>query len=185
MSLSQCNGQWRGDCHVISGLQVKTIVLSVVADTSGREKHLVENIVPVLACLQQRAEIKSVTVEGELLVGRSVAAALVSDTPLVVGMVTSSTVFQEIQRQFLAEFSGLDPLSVLEHFKVRLMPVVRERFMDRLPHLRQVREKNFLVRFLFCLFSRCVSLWYGGGFERGGVETLKCFIRHTILAMDL
>ena len=141
MSLSQCNGQWRGECHIINGLQVKTIVLAVVADTSGWEKHLVENLVPVLACLQQRAEIKSVTVEGELLVGRSVAAALVSDTPLVVGTVTSSTVFQEIQRQFLAEFSGLDPLSVLEYFKVRLMPVVRERFMDRLPHLRQVRKR--------------------------------------------
>ena len=98
MSLSQCNGQWRGECHIINGLQVKTLVLSVVADTSGWEKHLAENIAPVLECLQKRAEIKSVTVEGELLVGRSVAAAHVSDTPLVVGMVTSSTVFQENQR---------------------------------------------------------------------------------------
>ena len=142
MSLSQCNGQWRGECHIIDGLQVKTIVLSVVADTSGWEKHVVENIVSVLACLQKRAEIKSVAVEGELLVGRSVAAALVSDTPLVVGMVTANTVFQELQRQFLAEFGGLDPLSVLEYFKVRLLSVVRERFMDRVPQLRQVREKE-------------------------------------------
>ena len=112
MSLSQCNGQWRGECHIISGLQVKTIELSVVADTSGWEKHLVENIVPIFACLQKMTEIKRVALEGELLVGRSVAAALVSDTPLVVGMVNASTVFQEIQRQFLAEFSGLDPLRV-------------------------------------------------------------------------
>ena len=161
MSLSQCNGQWRGECHIIDGLQVKTIMLSVVADTSGWEKRLVENIVSVLACLQKRAEIKSVTVEEELLVGRSVAAALVSDTPLVVGMFTANTVFREIRRQFLAEFSGLDPLGVLEYFKARLMPVVRERFMDRLPQIRQVK-KTPLVPLPFCLFSRWVSLEYGG-----------------------
>ena len=144
-----CNGQWRGDCHVISGLQVKTIVLAVVAEANEWKKRLVENIVPVLACLKNRAEIKVVSVEGEVLVGKAVAASLASDTPLVVGKVTARTVFDEIRRQFLVEFSGLDPLSILEYFQVRLMPSVRERFLDRMPNLRRVSKKNPYFLFFF------------------------------------
>ena len=80
-------------------------------------------------------------VEGEVLVGKAIAASLVSGTPLVVGVVTARTVFEEIRRQFLVEFSGLDPLSILEYFRVRLMPSVRERFMDRMPNFRQVSKE--------------------------------------------
>ena len=79
-----------------------------------------------------------------MLVGKAVAASLASDTPLVVGMVTARTVFDEIRRQFLVEFSDLDPLSILEYFRVRLMPSVRERFLDRMPNFRRV-SKNFFV----------------------------------------
>ena len=114
VSIHHCHGQWRGECHVVSSLQVKTLVLSVVAESSEWEKHLVENVVPVLACLKNGAGIKVVSVEGEVLVGKAIAASLASDTPLVVGMVTARTVFEEIRRQFLVEFSGLDPLSILE-----------------------------------------------------------------------
>ena len=44
----------------------------------------------------------------------------------------------EVQRQFLKEFAGLDPMSVLEYFRMRLMPVTHERFLDKLPTLRPV-----------------------------------------------
>ena len=141
VSIHHCHGQWRGECHVVSSLQVKTLVLSVVAESSEWEKHLVENVVPVLACLKNGAGIKVVSVEGEVLVGKAIAASLASDTPLVVGMVTARTLFEEIRRQFLVEFSGLDPLSILEYFRVRLMPSVRERFLDRMPNFRQVSKK--------------------------------------------
>ena len=127
--------------RVVSSLQVKTLVLSVVAESSEWEKHLLENVVPVLACLKNGAEIKVVSVEGEVLVGKAIAASLASDTPLVVGVVTVSTVFEEIRRQFLVEFSGLDPLSILEYFRLRLMPSVRERFLDRMPNFRQVSKE--------------------------------------------
>ena len=141
VSIHHSHGQWRGECHVVSGLQVKTLVLSVVAESSEWEKHLVENVVPVLACLKNGAGIKVVSVEGEVLVGKTIAASLALDTPLVVGMVTARTVFEEIRRQFLVEISGLDPSSILEYFRVRLMPSVRERFLDRMPNFRQVNKK--------------------------------------------
>ena len=71
-----CNGQWRGDYHVVSSLQVKTIVLSVVAEASEWKKRLVENIVPVLACQKNRAEIKVISVEGEVLIGKQLLLPL-------------------------------------------------------------------------------------------------------------
>ena len=122
-------------------------VVAFTSSTSfgGWTKRLVENIVPVLACLKNRAEIKVISVEGEVLVGKAVAASLASDTPLVNGMVTAGTVFDKIRRQFLVEFSGLDPLSILEYFRLWLMPSVRERFLDRMPNLRRVSEKFFFV----------------------------------------
>ena len=140
VSIYQCHGQWRCECHVVTSLQVKTRVLTVESEAGEWEQRLVENIVPVIACLKNGAEVKVVVVEGEVLVGKAVASSLSSTTPLVVGMVTASTVFDEIRRRFFAEFSGLDPLSILEYFRVRLMPSLRERFLDRMPNLRQVRE---------------------------------------------
>ena len=52
--------------------------------------------------------------------------------------------FDEVQKQFLVEFAGLDLLSVLEYFRVRLMSVAQEGFLDRLPLLQRVSKKNFL-----------------------------------------
>ena len=77
-------------------------------------------------------------VEGDALVGKALAATIAPKTPFVTGMVTQTTVFEEIRRQFLIEFSALDPLSILEYFRIRLISVVQERFLDRLPHLREV-----------------------------------------------
>ena len=73
---------------------------------------------------------------GDNLVGKAIAAAVVPNTPFVTGMLTQTTVFNnEVQKQFLTR---LDPLSVLEYFRVRLMPVSQRRFLDRLPQLRRV-----------------------------------------------
>ena len=77
-------------------------------------------------------------VEGETHVGRAVAGMVAPKTPLVVGLLTAKSIFNEVQRQFRVEFSGLDPLSVLEYFRVRMLPVVQATFLDRLPLLRQV-----------------------------------------------
>ena len=76
--------------------------------------------------------------EGDALVGKALAATIAPKTPFVTGMVTQTTVFEEICRQSLIEFSYLDPLSILEYFRIRLMSVVQERFLDRLPYLREV-----------------------------------------------
>ena len=56
----------------------------------------------------------------------------------MIGLVAQGTVFVEVQKQFLKAFAGLDPMSVLEYFRVRLMPVTHERFLDKLPTLRRV-----------------------------------------------
>ena len=69
VSIYQCHRQWRGECHVITSLQVKTLVLTVVSEAGEWERRLVENIVPVIACLKNGAEIKDVVVEGEVLTG--------------------------------------------------------------------------------------------------------------------
>ena len=81
-------------------------------------------------------------------------------------MVTRATVFREVQRQFRTEFAGLDTLSVLQYLRVRLMPVSQERFLDRLPHLRQVTKYKgvswFLFFFCFLIFdvAKKRGCWY-------------------------
>ena len=90
---------------------MKSILLSVVADGGVWEKQLLNNVVPVLACLKISAQVKVVTV------GKAIAASVISESPLVIGKITLNTVFQEVQRQILAEFGGLDPLSLLEYFR--------------------------------------------------------------------
>ena len=51
--------------------------------------------------------------------------------------------FDLVRKHFLAEFVGLDPLSVLDYLRVRLASVVQERVLDRLPRLKQVSILNY------------------------------------------
>ena len=107
---------------------------------------MLNNVIPVLACLKDRTQLKTIAVEGDVHVGRALAAVVSPKTSLVVGLITQRSVFDEVQKQFLVEFAGLDPLSVLEYFRVRLVSVAQEGFLDRLPLLRRVSKKTFLCR---------------------------------------
>ena len=126
------------------------MVLALVSGGTGWEKRLLNNVIPVLACLKDRTQLKTIAVEGDVHVGRALAAVVSPKTPLVVGLITQRSVFNEVQKQFLAEFAGLDPLSVLEYFRVRLTSVAQEGFLDRLPLLRRVSKENPF--FVFSLF---------------------------------
>ena len=83
---------------------------------------------------------------------------MVSNAPFVTGMVTLTTIFIEVWKQFLTEVAGLDPLSVLDCFLVRLLSVAQGHFLDRLPHLRPVSFRSFFVCTAVCV---CVCV---GGF---------------------
>ena len=148
--IRQCAWQWCGELHIVDEHGVKSVVLALVAGGTGSEKRVLNNVVPILACLKDRTQLKTIAVEGDVHVGRAVAAVVAPKTPLVVGLITERSVFDEVQKQFLAEFAGLDPLSVLEYFRVRLMSVAQEGFLDLLPLLRRVSICCF-----FCIF--CVS----------------------------
>ena len=138
VSVFRCGSRWRCECHIVSEHRVASVVIALVVDSAGWEKQVLRNVVPILACLKGRDQLSTVVVEGDALVGKALAATIAPKTPFVTGMVTQTTVFEEVRRQFLIEFSGLDPLSILEYFRIRLMSVVQERFLDRLPHLREV-----------------------------------------------
>ena len=83
--------------------------------------------------------------------------------PLVIGHVGRAWLLDLVRKQFLAEFGGLDPLSVLDYLRVRLASVVQESFLDRLPQLRRVSifvtcladvvSKNIFFAPFFC-FAR-------------------------------
>ena len=138
ISIRRSGWQWRGELHIIGDHGVKSVVLALVADGTGWEKRMLGNVIPLFACLTDRTLLKTVAVEGETHVGRAVAGMVAPKTPLVVGLLTAKSVFSEVQRQFQVEFSGLNPLSVLEYFRVRMLPVVQENFVDRLPLIRKV-----------------------------------------------
>ena len=105
-----------------------------------------------MVCLDGRNQLKTVSVEGDSLVGKTIGAAMSPTNPFVAGMVTRATVFQEVQRQFRTEFAGLDHLNALEYLRVRLMPVSQERFQDRLLHFRPV-TKCISVVFVFVILD--------------------------------
>ena len=44
-----------------------------------------------------------------------------------------------VNKQFLAEFGGNDPLSVMDYLRVHLASVVQEGFMDRSPRIEKSR----------------------------------------------
>ena len=160
INVYRCGPRWRSECHIVNEHSVVSVVVGLVADSAEWEKQLLNNVVPILACLKGREQLSTVTVEGDTLVGKALAASVVSKAPLVTGKVTQTTMFEEIRKQFLSEFAGLDPLSVLEYFRIRLIPVVQERSLDRLPNLREVsircvkNKKKFLCILLppFCVF---------------------------------
>ena len=145
VSIRQSDWQWRGELHIIGDHGVKSIVLALVPGGTGWERRMLNNVVPLLACLKDRSLLKTVAVEGDTHFGRAVAGMVSPKTPIVVGLLTAKSVFNEVQKQFQMEFSGLDPLSVLKYFRVRMMPVVHESFLYQLPLLRQV---NMLLRIL-------------------------------------
>ena len=143
--IRQCDWRWCGELHIVGVHGIKSVVLALVSGGTGWEKRMLNNVIAVLACLKDRIQLKTIAVEGDVHVGRALAAVVSPKTPLVVGLITHRSVFDEVQKQFLAEFAGLDPLSVLEYFRVRLMSVAQEGFLDRMPLLRRVSEKTFFV----------------------------------------
>ena len=152
VSVFRDGSQWRAEFHVVSEYRIQSIFLAVIRDSAEWERRLVNNVVPVLACLDGRNQLKTVSVEGDSLVGKAISASVSPINPFEAGMVTRATVFQEVQRQFRTEFAVLDPLSVLQYLRVRLMPVSQERFLDRLPHLRQVTKyKGVVFVYFLCL----------------------------------
>ena len=148
--IRQWDWRWCCELHIVGVHGITSVVLALVSGGTGWEKRLLNNVIPVLACLKDRTQLKTIAVEGDVHVGRALAAVVSPKTPLVVGLITQRSVFNEVQNQFLAEFAGLDPLSVLEYFRVRLMSVAQEGFLDRLPLLQRVSKKN-LFFFFFCV----------------------------------
>ena len=105
---------WLCECHVVSEHSVRTVVLGVVANGSGWEKRIVDNVVPVLLSLQHAATIRVYSTEADTRVGYALAAAIGVADPLVVGCVTQTWQFETVRKHFLAEFVGLSTGKLLE-----------------------------------------------------------------------
>ena len=97
---------------------MKSAVLALVSGGTGWEKRMLNKAVSTLACLKDRTHSKTVSVDGNTHIGRTVAAVIAPKIPIVVGLLTQKSVFNEVQQQLLTEFAGLDLLSVLEYFRV-------------------------------------------------------------------
>ena len=115
---------------VVVACSFKTVVLGVVADGTGWETRMITNVVPVLLSLQHAANVKMYRTESETRIGYVLAASIGVTDPLVVGRVGQVWLVDLVRKQFLAEFRGLDPLSVLDLLRVRLASVFREVFLD-------------------------------------------------------
>ena len=79
---------------------MKSIVLALVSGGTGWEKRMLNNVTAVLACLQERSRLKTVSVEGDTRVGRAVAAVVAPKMPIVVGLITKQSDFKESQGSY-------------------------------------------------------------------------------------
>ena len=136
ISIRRHNVEWLCECQVIGDLTLKSVVLAVVSVGTGWESRMLSNVVPVL--LRHSANIRQHSTECDTRIGYALAAAIGVRDPQVIGRVTQMWLLDLVRKLFLAEFGGLDPLSVLEYWRVRLSSVVQEGLMNRLPQLRRV-----------------------------------------------
>ena len=113
---------------------------------SGWEERMVDNVVPVLLSLPHASTVSLYSTESGTRIEYALVASIGVIDPLVVGRVTQKWLFELVRKHFLAEFVGLDPLSVLDCLRVRLASVVQESFLDRLPRLRRVSILNYICR---------------------------------------
>ena len=143
VSIRRHEADWLCECHVVCDYAVKTIVLGVVVGGTGWEKRMLDNVVPVLLILPHASSMRVYSTESDTRIGYALAASVGIVDPLVVGRVTQVWLFDLVRKHFLAEFVGLDPLSVLDYLRVRLASVVQERVLDRLPRSRQVSILNY------------------------------------------
>ena len=138
VSVRRHESDWLCECHVVIDSTTKTAVLGVVADGTGWEAQMIANVVPVLLSLQHAGNITMYSTESATRIGYALAASIGVAESLVIGHVGRAWLLDLVRKQFLAEFGGLDPLSVLDYLRVRLASVVQESFLDRLPQLRRV-----------------------------------------------
>ena len=152
VSIRRHEADWLCECHVVCGYAVKTIVLGVVVGGTGWEKRMLDTVVPVLLSLSYASSMRAYSTESDTRIGYALAASVGIVDPLVVGRVTQVWLFDLVRKHFLAEFVGLDPLSVLDYLRVRLASVVQESVLDRLPHLKQVSILNYTC--IVCCISK-------------------------------
>ena len=96
--IRQCDWRWCGELHIVGAHGITSVVLALVSGGTGWEKRLLNNVIPVLACLKDRTQLKTIAVEGDVHVGRALAAVVSPKTPLVVGLITQRSVFNEVQQ---------------------------------------------------------------------------------------
>ena len=83
--------------------------------------------------------------------GRALSAVSLPIKPLISVVFTQGMVFRAIKELFRSEFGEVEPLRLLEYFRFRLVPVVDDSFLSRMPVLRRVSINMFNSGFfLFC-----------------------------------
>ena len=140
----------RLDCHVFDGLTVKSFVLAVVPAGHNWEQKLLRNTLSVLACVRG---LSFVCVSDNIRLGRALATVSHPVVPVVGKRFDLDWMREVISRQFLKEFSGLEPFRVLECFRYRLSAVISDSAFDQMPMLRRVSIVSFTsYLFLLCCF---------------------------------
>ena len=115
--------------------------------------------------------------ESDTRIGYALADSIGVIDPLVAGRVTQMWLFDLVRKHFLAEFVGLDPLSVLDYLRVRLASVVQESFLDRLPRLIRVSILDYICRVWFFKGHLILFFLFWKGGLRWGKADLCAFAR--------
>ena len=143
----------RLDCHVFDGLTVKSFVLAVVPAGHGWKQKLLRNTLSVLACVTSQGGLSFVCVSDNIRLGRALATVSHPVVPVVGKRFDLDWMRDIISRQFLKEFSGLEPFGVPEYFLYRLSVCISDSAFDQMPTLRRVSIVSFIsYLFLLCFF---------------------------------
>ena len=108
-------------------------------------------------------------VSDNIRLGRALATVSHPVVPVVGKRFDLDWMRDVISRQFLKEFSGLEPFGVLEYFRYRLSAVISDSAFDQMPMLRRVG----IVSFVSYLFLLCY-LYIFFLFFATGVKVCEC-----------
>ena len=128
----------RVDCHIVDSSDVKSVCLGAVPTGENWESCLIHVVFATLCCLDVVSSVGMICVEDCVNVCRAIASAVSPTEPVVIRVYDLQWLRDVMRRKFISQFGGLEPYSLLDVLKFRLVGVMADHRFNKMPEIRRV-----------------------------------------------